>query len=302
MRGMERWLDCCARSAVVLVGLCIASLPVSAQNAPEGGKAPVKIAGSFEDIRVLPPGGPAPRTADGHPDLSGRWYPNSAGRMLQFAYSVDPRALRQFDPDQTPEPLPAFKPGLDEKYTRPVPYGECDQPGTPSTTLEQIIQHAPMELLQTPERLAILYEYPLDVRMIYTNGRVHPKDPDPTFNGDSTAHWEGDTLVVDVIAIDPRLRIISGVGGGGGNGAGIGWYPSEKQHVIERFNRPSKNYLIYQVTIEDPVVLSKPWTSAPRRWTLAAPDDEWTEVFCTHNEEPAAWRGMKAAQPESNGK
>src|ERR1700722_2569862 len=128
-----------------------------------------------------------------------------------------------------------------------------------------------MELIQTPERLVILDEYPMDVRMIYTNERQHPKDPDPTFNGDSVYHWEGDTLVIDVIAIDERLRNTGGVGG---------WFPSDKEHVIERISRPSKNYLTYQVTIEDPVVLEKPWKSAPRTWSLAqAPDDYWGEVF-----------------------
>jgi hypothetical protein len=45
----------------------------------------------------------------------------------------------------------------------------------------------------------------MDVRMVYFN-RQHPKDPDPTFNGDTTAHWDGDTLVLDVIAIDQRMR------------------------------------------------------------------------------------------------
>jgi hypothetical protein len=73
-------------------------------------------------------------------------------------------------------------------------------------------------------------------------------------------------------------------------------------HVIERFSRPSKNYLVYQVTIEDPVVLAKPWTSAPRRWSLAAANDEWTEVFCTYNEEPAVGRSMKEIESKSNGK
>jgi hypothetical protein len=290
MRGMARWLGYCAGSAgVLLAGLSVVFMPVFAQNSPAPGeKTPPKIAGGFDKVHMLPPGGPPPRMADGHPDLTGRWYPNSAGRMLQGAYPVDPRAMRQFDPRETPEVAPSFKPGLAEKYTRAVPYGRCDQAGTPSATLEQIIQHAPMELIQTPEKLAIMYEYPLDVRMIYTNGRVHPKDPDPTFNGDSTAHWEGDTLVVDVIAIDERLRNIVGVG----PGPGVQWFPSDKEHVIERFSRPSKNYLIYQVTIEDPVVLAKPWTSAPRRWSLAAPDDEWTEVFCTLNEEPGFWNTL----------
>jgi hypothetical protein len=67
--------------------------------------------------------------------------------------------------------------------------------------------------------------------------------------------------------------------------------------VIERFNRTSKNYLIYQVTIEDPVVLTKPWKSAPRTWSLAQdPHDEWGEVFCTHIEEPDEYKKITEAK------
>ena len=251
---------------------------------------PVPIVGNFDAVKPLPPGGPAPRMADGHPDLTGRWYPNAGGRMIQVAYPVDKSAYDQFDPKATPEEKPSFKPGVDSKYMKPKPYGLCDQAGTPSVTLEQMYQHAPMELVQTPQRLAMMYEYPLDVRMIYTNGRQHPKDPDPTFNGDSAAHWEGDTLVVDVIALDERLRIL--VPGQSQQG----WFPSDQEHVIERFSRPSKNYLIYQVTVDDPKVLAKPWTSAPRKWSLAQnPHDEWGEVFCTHNEEPDEIKKIDAA-------
>jgi hypothetical protein len=286
-----------ASVGIILAGLCMIFAPVflpkaAAQNAPaSGGTKQTKIAGDFDKIHAMPPGGPAPRMADGHPDLTGRWYPNSAGKMLQGAYPVDPAAMQQFDAKVTPEVAPSFKPGLSAEYTRAVDYGGCDQAGTPSVTMEQSIQHAPMELIATPKRLAVLYEYPLDVRMIYT-GRAHPQDPDPTFNGDSTAHWEGNTLVVDVIAIDTRLRNIIGVG----TGAGVQWFPSAKEHITERFSRPSKNYLIYQVTIDDPEVLAKPWTSAPRRWSLAPADDEWGEVFCTTNEEPEFW---KKADPKT---
>src|SRR5271169_2677482 len=73
--------------------------------------------------RLLPPGGPTPRTADGHPDLSGRYYPNTAGKMVQVAYPVNKAAYEQFDPDVTPEEKPSYKPGVDPKYTRPNPYG-----------------------------------------------------------------------------------------------------------------------------------------------------------------------------------
>jgi len=293
----RRFRYCVGTAGVVLAALCMIFTLAFAQNLPRtGGKVPGPVAGGFDQVHELPPGGPAPRTADGHPDLSGRWYPNGAGRMLQVAYPVDPVVFRQFDAKAMPEEPPSFKPGLPAKYTRRLPYGICDQAGTPSTTLEQISQHAPMELIQSPGRLVMLDEYPLDVRMIYTNGRAHPKDPDPTFNGDSAAHWEGDTLIVDVIAIDERLRVITGVDGSG-------WFPSDQEHVVERFSRPSKNYLIYQVTIEDPVVLAKPWKSAPRRWSLAqSPNDEWGEVFCTLNQEPEEYKRITEHDAKAKGK
>ena len=70
MAGMKRRLGYCAGSAgVVLAGLYMVFTPVFAQNsAGQGAKPPVKIAGDFDKVRILPPGGPAPRTADGHPD------------------------------------------------------------------------------------------------------------------------------------------------------------------------------------------------------------------------------------------
>ena len=71
------------------------------------------------------------------------------------------------------------------------------------------------------------------------------------------------------------------------------WTHSEQERVVERFTRTSKNYLTYQVTVIDPVVLEKPFTSAPYTWTLAQrPDDVWTEYLCTANEEPEFWENV----------
>src|SRR5262249_20540834 len=61
-------------------------------------------------VKVLPPGGPTPRLSDGHPDLSGHWFPNGAGQGVSGRFGVDPAALRQFDPKVTPEDKPAFQP------------------------------------------------------------------------------------------------------------------------------------------------------------------------------------------------
>ena len=292
MRGMKRGLCHCAGSAgVVLAALFIVFTSAFAQNpAPAAQTGGRPIAGGFDKVHELPPGGPAPRMADGHPDLSGTWYPNAAGRQLESAYPVDQAAFRQFDPKVTPEEKPSFKPETAAKYNRPLPYGECEPAGIPSVITGQATHHTPLELIQTPGRLVILVEYPRDFIIIRTDGRPHPKDPDPTFNGDSVARWEGDTLVIDTIAIDERERNVLW-------GEEQGWLHSDQEHVVERFNRPSKNYLIYQVTIEDPMVLAKPWTSAPRKWSLAQdPNDGLQEYVCTHNEEPSDIKKINAAK------
>jgi hypothetical protein len=280
-----------------LAALCVVSAAGFAQrqNPPAGGgKLPGNVVGDFSNVHAVPPGGPAPRLADQHVDMSGLWYPNNAGRMLEGAYQVDRDVFRQFDPKATPEPPLLFKPGMAAKYKSPVPYGMCDQAGTPSSITMQANQHGPLWITQKPGMFIIMIEYPLTVRMIHTDGRPHTKNPDPTFNGDSSAHWEGDTLVVDVIAIDDRLRNVA-VGFAGESGA---WLHSDQEHIVERFTRSSKNYMTYQVTIDDPVVLAKPWTSAPRSWTLGPETDDWQEYFCTHNEEPDEYKKLGSPKLE----
>src|SRR5690349_17513895 len=108
---------CLEGAGVAVIALMIFTVTF-AQNLPKtGGKVPGPVAGGFDQIHELPAGGPAPRLADGHPDLSGRWYPNGAGRMLQVAYPIDPVVFRQFDAKATPEEAPSFKPGVPAKYT-----------------------------------------------------------------------------------------------------------------------------------------------------------------------------------------
>jgi hypothetical protein len=295
MVAKSRRLGQCARTGgVAVTGLFIALTPVLAQNspaqAPQGGKAPQKIAGDFDKVHILPPGEPTPRAADGHPDLTGRYYPNHAGRMLQGAYPIDRSITQQYDPKVTPQVNPVFKPDVAAKYKEATPYGSCPPGGTPTSITTQATEHGPMELVQKPGRLWVLSEFPQTIRMIPTDGRPHPKDPDVTFNGDSVGRWEGDTLVVDTIAIDERMRNISV----GIPGDAAAWLHSDKEHVIERFSRPSMNYLIYQVTVEDPLVLVQPFTSAPLTWSLAQdPNDVWTEYICSeNNEEPEAYKNM----------
>ncbi|MEI9965173.1 MAG: hypothetical protein WDM92_11175 [Caulobacteraceae bacterium] len=78
----------------------------------------------------------------------------------------------------------------------------CIPPGVP-----QIMQMPyPLEFLFTPGRVTIAIETDSQVRRIYLNA-PHTEDPDLTFNGDSVGHWEGDTLVIDTVALEPHTEI-----------------------------------------------------------------------------------------------
>jgi len=86
-------------------------------------------------------------------------------------------------------------------------------------------------------------------RVIPTDGRKHRVDANPSYYGDAVGHWEGDTLVVD------STNFVEDTWFGEG-----GYFHSDAMHVIERFWRVGEN-LAYQVTVDDPVVLTQPWTN-----------------------------------------
>src|SRR5689334_17484453 len=205
------------------VVFCIYSVSAKAQ----AGSGQVSVAGfGKSSAKPLPPGGPAPRTADGHPDLSGVWFPGTIGRE-DLTAEGDP-ARRQFDPKETPEEKPPFQPWAAEKMKQRSevetelerPSVNCLPRGVPGMF---ITNPYPIQLIQTPGVLAQLNELNNNFRVIPTDGRPHSKDPDPAFNGEGIAHWEGDTLVIDTIAIDERTW-----------NNYTGWFHSDQEHVIER--------------------------------------------------------------------
>lgn len=313
MRGMTQRSRYLVGSGVALAALCMVlafdlNLPgqgrggqaEQGQDAAQGqqgrggrGKAVAVVPKGFYNpglnTHLLPPGGPAPRLADGHVDLTGRYYPNGVGRMVG-SYTpggVDADANGLFDRQKTPQVNPVFRPETKDKFQFPTPYGTCAPGGTPTAIMTQATEHGPLELIEEPGSVYALSEFPQTIRWIPTDGRPHSKDPDTSFNGESVAHWEGDTLVVDTVAIDTRMRNISV----GLTGDANAWTHSDQEHIVERFSRPSKNFLMYEIDVDDPVVLTQPFHSVPQRWSLAqGKDDNWTEYLCTANEDSDQWK------------
>ena len=283
---MKRRLGYYGISAGVVLGiLTLVMTPAAAQEGQEG--KPSEPGAAKSKPQSVPKGGAAPRTADGHPDFSGVWFPGTAG-----GFSFNPALRRQFDPKATPEEPPPFQPWAAAKIkamtTTDFELGRasvnCMPRGVPGMFL---IDPYPFQLVQTPGLFVQLDELNNNWRVVHTDGRPHNPEPDPSFDGDEVGHWEGDTLAIDVIGIDERTW-----------NNFTGWFHSDQEHVIERIIRPSMNYLVVQVTIEDTKVLSKPWTSAPRVWTLG--HEDLLEYYCTNNQDVDQYKALKAKESVGN--
>ncbi len=123
------------------------------------------------------------------------------------------------------------------------PVNKCYLPGVPRITYMPF----PFQIFQTPEFVAITYEYVHASRTVHMKNPKHLDDID-FWMGDSRGRWEGDTLVVDVADNEPSTWLDAS-----------GDFHSEALHVIERYTRTSPDTLLYEATIEDPKVYTKPW-------------------------------------------
>jgi len=200
--------------------------------------------------RKAPPAGPTPRMPDGKPDLSGVWLPSCPA-----------------DPGKA-EPLPwaaALMKKRNESHNEDIPSGHCLPLGVIMSTFL-----FPYQIVQTPKELVIMYEGEFP-RQIYTDGRGHPPDPNPSWLGHSIGHWEGDTLVVDTVGFNGKGWV------------GFQGQPStEKLHITERYTRPDLGHLAMEITVDDPGAYAKPWTM--KKVSNLTPDYELLEFICNEGE------------------
>jgi hypothetical protein len=129
----------------------------------------------------------------------------------------------------------------------------------------------PMEILQTPGQVTIIAEWSSQTRRIFTDGRPHPADPDPTYQGHSIGHWEGDTLVIDTVGVRADTVFDS---------SGLGH--SDKMRIAERMRLVSPTELEDQITITDPETFTRPWT-VTRKYKRGGKDLQIMEYICEEN-------------------
>lgn len=178
------------------------------------------------------------------PDWSGVWHPDIKYAGSQFAKDAPPWTA------EAAQRIAELKAAEEAGHPHNV-YIDCLPEGMPSFVLMTLNG---LEFLFTPGRITILGEFDGNrTRRIYTDGRPHPSDPDLTFNGHSIGHWEGDTLVVDTVAILPETVLPLGQAVAIPNNGDL--------HIVEHIHLANPNTLLDEIEISAPHVLSAPWKS-----------------------------------------
>jgi hypothetical protein len=237
-----------AAALVMLSG----AVSVQAQSGVQPSKGAVK-----SELVAVPPGGPVPRALDGKPSLSGVWdvpyVPDMSRGIGALPFTAAGEAeWKAYDAAKF-------------DYT-----GHC----LPMGWTRQMNAPMPLEIMQEPNRIAILFEAWNTFKVIPTDGREHPTNLDPTWLGNSVGHWEGDTLVVDSIGFNDKTRLDT-----------IGHPHSDRMHIVERLTRTDAMHLAYEVTIDDPKTYSKPFTN--KRTLTLRPGWELMEYSCEENNKDA---------------
>jgi hypothetical protein len=210
-----------------------------------------RLASGAPDLKAT-----APRTADGKPDFQGMWFANVPSR--DYCRTGDCIQEERMASEQMN--IGAKLPGRQLPYTdwaneqvkirsansnREDPHTYCMPPNFPRAwTLPQY-----MRIVQTPSMMVVLHEFNEAYREIYLDGRPLPENPNPTWNGYSTGHWEGDTLVIETNGIrdDMWLDI---------KGSPI----TESGRVTEKLRRLNFGIMQIEITVNDPKAYTRPWT------------------------------------------
>lgn len=226
-------------------------------------------------------------TADaGHPDFTGMW---TRGRTADTPFKPPPSGpgpvLSQVLGKKAPVnsgaeyrwgdyTAPILQPWArevvrahteSERAGKPVRSAKetCWPMGTPY--IDQLNERA--EILQQNDHFVFLYEELMQQRFVRINA-AHPANLKPTWFGDSVAHWEGDTLVVDTVGIDKRSWVDS-----------FGTPHTDQMHVVERFHLRNPDLLEVLVSVEDAGAFTTPW-SGIATYRKDRAQQPYTELVC----------------------
>jgi len=215
--------------------------------------------------RPAPPFRPTPRYADGRVNLgpppgeTGLWLPGPGGTP------GEPWPPRSMEVPYQPwaQELLAYR-----RQNQFEPHTRCKPSGGP----RQFLTPYGVEFVDRPElqRLYIMdIGGPHTFRVVYMDGRLHPKDWVPDYYGHSVGHWEDNTLVIDTVGFNEGFWMSRGL------------VHTSRLHLIERFTRTDMNTMKYEVAVDDPGAYTATWTAGfLLRWESGT---ELFEYICQDN-------------------
>ncbi len=275
-----RQVTCAFAAPALLATICMVASVSTAQEQPASGGSAAKA---------------TPRLPNGKPDFSGYYRSGTSGAgepgevvltkaddgSVFYAYggtsiNRETSAAEAAARDKNPPPYkPEYKAKADALLA--YAYGPRDNKMDPSIYCKPNgVVRSPIDvntqIVQNPDGMAVLLEQVPGsfMRMIYTDGRQHPVDVDTSYYGHSIGHWDGDTLVVDTVGLNDETWL------GGIFSKSI---HSDKLHVVERWSRQGDT-LEVQVTVEDPVMFTRPWVLPPQRTRIGPKEDYFMPIPC----------------------
>jgi hypothetical protein len=228
-------------------------------------KLPTTFAGAAKTQPVDSKWGQSPYRPKTRRDLTGIWI-NQGG--IGWTPGIPPGGDQ--NPPLTPDYAKIFQRHLaDAAAGKPTgdPTAACLPPGMPRI----MTMTYPMEITMGPDRIMIYAEWDEQVRRIFTDGRPLPEDPDPTYNGESVGHWEGNFLISTAYGF--RLDT---------NMEASGLPKSDKAIAYERIWLADDDTLRDEFTLVDPVAFVKPWT-VTKTYKRAPPDFKLMPYVCLEN-------------------
>jgi len=235
---------------------------------------------------------PMPKTADGKPDLSGVWHvqPTGLAEMKRlFGNDVDVVQVPGMEIDTVSKygisVFMDFKPG-EEPVQKHVGDSVAQNQQRSNSGLDNLSRCLPAsiplatllsevtKIVQTPGLTLVMHEIDNGTRQIYTDGRPHPKDPNPSWLGYSTGRWDSDTLVVETIGFNGKAPLDI-----------FGHPRSESMRITERYRRRDVGHLDVAITFDDPVNYTRPFTINVTH--LLQPDTDILEYFCENEKDRA---------------
>jgi hypothetical protein len=260
-----------------LIVFIAASAAVLAAVLPRAQMAPWNNAGLSGPAAGRP--GPAPRR-----DLSGTWDAGNLGIQPTGHVAAPFTAVGQ-------QMASANKPGNGSRLVSVTddndPLSTMGDPtGFPRIVLYEL---RPFQIVQTSNQVLILYMFEKRWRVIWTDGRALPTNPDPRWYGYSVGRWIDDyTLVVQTVGTDDRTWVDN-----------AGNPHSNTLRTEERYHRVDQQTMELAVTLDDPVVYTKPWTAVDKLPIRLMPNGTDLMEMIPSASEAAAYRRVIASQAKT---